>query len=94
MAYRQYLGWTYDVAMTGEPARPLRFLTIDQVAQELNVGEPLVRSMLKSGELRGIQVGGRGAWRIGRGDVEAYVEEAYRRTAGKIARGDFAESEA
>lgn len=46
--------------MTDEPLRPLRFLTIEQVAQELNVGEPLVRAMLKSGELRGIQIGGRG----------------------------------
>lgn len=39
---------------------PLRSLTIEQVPQELNVGEPLVRGILKSGELRGIQVGGRG----------------------------------
>lgn len=79
--------------MAEESLRPLRFLTIEQVAQELNVGEPLVRGMLRSGELRGIQVGGRGAWRIGRGDVEAYIEQAYLRTAEKIARGDFAESE-
>lgn len=79
--------------MSEESHRPLRFLTIEQVAQELNVGEPLVRGMLKSGELRGIQVGGRGAWRIGRGDVEGYVEQAYLRTAEKIARGDFAGSE-
>jgi prophage regulatory protein len=79
--------------MSEESPRPLRFLTIEQVAQELNVGEPLVRGMLKSGELRGIQVGGRGAWRIGRGDVEAFVEQAYLRTAEKISRGDFAESD-
>lgn len=79
--------------MTGEPRRPLRFLTIDQVAQELNVGEPLVRAMLKSGELRGIQVGGRGAWRIGVADIEAYIEWAYLKTAERIANGDFAEAE-
>lgn len=46
--------------MAEESNRPLRFLSIEQVAQELNVGEPLVRGMLKSGELRGIQLGGRG----------------------------------
>lgn len=45
--------------MDEDSNRPLRFLTIEQVAQELNVGDPLVRGMLKSGELRGIQVGGR-----------------------------------
>lgn len=79
--------------MAEESNRPLRFLTIEQVAQELNVGEPLVRAMLKSGELRGIQLGGRGVWRIGRADVEAYVEQAYERTAENIARGDFDQSE-
>lgn len=79
--------------MIEEAGRPLRFLTIDQVAQELNVGEPLVRSMLRSGELRGIQVGGRGAWRIGREDVESYIEQAYRRTAETVTRGDLTESE-
>ena len=41
------------------PKRP-RFLTIDQVAEELNVGLPTVRMLLKSGELRGIQIGARG----------------------------------
>lgn len=79
--------------MALEPIRPLRFLTIEQVAQELNVGEPLVRAMLKSGELRGIQIGGRGAWRVGIADVETYIEQAYQRTAAKIACGDFADSE-
>jgi excisionase family DNA binding protein len=79
--------------MADDSLRPLRFLTIEQVAQELNVGEPLVRGMLKSGELRAIQVGGRGAWRIGREDVEAYIRQAYERTAEKIASGDFDQSE-
>lgn len=36
-----------------------RFLTIEQVAEELNVGIPIVRALLKSGELRGFQIGGR-----------------------------------
>jgi excisionase family DNA binding protein len=36
-----------------------RFLTIDKVATELNIGQPLVRGLLKSGELRGFQLGGR-----------------------------------
>lgn len=77
--------------MTDEP-RTLRFLTIEQVAQELNVGEPLIRALLKSGEMRGIQVGGRGVWRIGTADLDAYVERAYRRTAERVSSGDFAET--
>ncbi|MEO5317733.1 helix-turn-helix domain-containing protein [Arthrobacter sp. CC3] len=66
-----------------------RFLTIDQVATELNIGQPLVRGLLKSGELRGFQLGGRGLWRIGRQDIEDYVSEAYRRTAERIAAGEI-----
>ncbi|MHA7300421.1 excisionase family DNA-binding protein [Pseudarthrobacter sp. MDT1-22] len=37
-----------------------RFLTIDQIANELNVGLPQVRALLKNGELRAIQVGDNG----------------------------------
>lgn len=44
--------------MTEEPRR--RFLTIEQAAEELNVGTPIIRGLVKSGELRGIQIGGRG----------------------------------
>lgn len=69
------------------PKRP-RFLTIDQVAEELNVGLPTVRMLLKSGELRGIQIGARGLWRVANADLDDYVAEAYRGTAEKIAAGE------
>lgn len=69
------------------PAR--RFLTIEQVAEELNVGTPSVRALLKTGELRGIQVGGRGMWRIARLDVEDYISDAYRKTAERISSGEI-----
>jgi excisionase family DNA binding protein len=69
--------------------RPPRFLTVDQVAEELNVSAVQVRALLKSGDLRGIPVGGRGLWRIGATDVEDYIAEAYRRTAERIASGDL-----
>lgn len=60
-----------------------RFLTIEQVAEELKVGAPSIRALLKTGELRGIQIGGRGIWRIepSREDVEDYIEAAYRTSA-------------
>jgi excisionase family DNA binding protein len=74
--------------VTDEPT-PRRFLTIEQVAEELNVKASLVRGLIKTGELRGIQVGGRGVWRIGANDLEDYIAEAYRRTAERIAAGEF-----
>lgn len=74
--------------MTEEPKK-YRFLTIEQAAEELNVSHSQIRALLKTGELRAIQVGGRGLWRIGRRDIEDYVSEAYRRTAERIAAGDI-----
>lgn len=64
-----------------------RFLTLEQVAEELNVGLPLVRSLVKSGELRGFQIGGKRLWRVAAGDVEDYVNVAYANTAERIASG-------
>lgn len=74
--------------MASEDSKP-RFLTVEQVAEELAVGVPLVRALLKAGELRGFQIGGRGIWRIGAADVEDYISQAYRRTAEKIEAGDL-----
>lgn len=55
------------------------------------MSESQVRALLKAGELRGIEVGGRGMWRIGTADIEDFVAEAYRRTAERIAAGDLRE---
>ena len=74
-----------------EEKKKHRFLTIEQVAEELNVSVAQVRALLKSGELRGLQVGGRNVWRIGANDVEDYIAEAYKRTAERIAAGDLPE---
>lgn len=74
-----------------DEAKKYRFLTVEQVAEELNVSVSQIRALLKSGELRGIQVGGRNVWRIGAADVEEYITEAYRRTAERIAAGELPE---
>lgn len=68
------------------PKRP-RFLTISQVAEELCVGLPTVRQLLGTGELRGLQVGGRGLWRVATKDLEDYIERAYLMSAERIATG-------
>jgi excisionase family DNA binding protein len=79
-----------------DEAKQPRFLTLAQVADELNVKQSLVQGLVRTGELRAFQVGGRGIWRIGRQDVEDYIAQAYQRTAERIAAGDLedgAESE-
>lgn len=89
-------GDIYDGPVSNEANQP-RFLTLAQVADELNVKQSLVQGLIRTGDLRAFQVGGRGMWRIGRQDVEDYIAQAYRRTAERIAAGeldDGAESEA
>lgn len=67
------------------------FLTSEQVAEELNVGLPLVRALLKSGDLRGFQVGSRGIWRVSTKDLDDYIEHAYRLAAERVFAGEPAE---
>ncbi|MFF1880188.1 helix-turn-helix domain-containing protein [Pseudarthrobacter sp. NPDC058196] len=79
--------------MTDELNQP-RFLTPTQVAEELNVKPNQVHALIKAGDLRAFQVGGRGMWRIGRQDVEDFIAEAYRRTAQRIAAGELEDADA
>lgn len=76
--------------MSDEAKQP-RFLTLAQVADELNVKQSLVQGLIRTGELRAFQVGGRGMWRIGRQDVEDYIVHSYQRTAERITAGDLDE---
>lgn len=56
-----------------------RFLKISDVAEELAVTNIQVRSLIKSGDLPAIQIGGRGQWRIERNKLEEYIAAAYAR---------------
>jgi excisionase family DNA binding protein len=58
-----------------------RFLTLADVADLLNVSPRQVYALVRSGELKGIQIGGRGAWRVERSKLEEYIADAYQRTA-------------
>lgn len=75
--------------MSDEPGKPRRFLTIAEAAEELNVNQNQIRALIKAGELRALQVGGRGVWRIGVQDLEDYIADAYRRTAERVAAGEL-----
>ena len=58
-----------------------RFLTMQDVADELAVSLSQVYHMVRSGELPAIKIGGRGQWRIERARLEAYIEHKYAQTA-------------
>ena len=57
-----------------------RFLTRAQVAEELNISMAQCYALLRRGELRAAKIGGRGDYRIGRDDLEAYLERTYAAT--------------
>jgi excisionase family DNA binding protein len=68
-----------------------RMLTLDQVKEVLNVNSPLVYALVRSGELRAAQFGGRGVWRVREDDLLAYIEAAYEKTAHRIGAGQIPE---
>lgn len=71
-----------------------RFLTLADVAEILNISASQTYALVRSGDLQGIQIGGRNQWRVERAKLEEYIEQAYRRTAAALAElpADLAES--
>jgi len=61
------------------PTAP-RFLTLADVAEVLNVTVRQVYALVRAGDLRGIQIGGRGQWRIENSELEDYIARQYART--------------
>lgn len=66
-----------------------RFLTLADVAEQLNISIAAVRTMVRSGELPAIQVGGRGQWRVEVQALEDFINNQYQRTRERINSGDF-----
>jgi excisionase family DNA binding protein len=58
-----------------------RFLTLEDVATYLNVSVQQVYSLVRSGDLPAIKIGGRGVWRVDINQLEAYVERLHQETA-------------
>jgi prophage regulatory protein len=79
-------GYMTDQSLPEQP-RPLRFLTLQQVADELNTKHNTVQALIASGDLPAIQIGGRGQWRIERSKLEDYISAAYAGARTDVARG-------
>jgi excisionase family DNA binding protein len=58
-----------------------RFMTMQDVADELAVSTSQVYHMVRSGELAAIKIGGRGQWRVERAKLEEYIAARYDETA-------------
>lgn len=62
-----------------------RFLTLADVCEILNISTSQTYALVRSGDLQGIQIGGRNQWRVERSKLEEYIEQAYRKTASNLA---------
>ncbi|MFF1252727.1 helix-turn-helix domain-containing protein [Pseudarthrobacter sp. NPDC058329] len=80
-------------ATAAAKARFARMLSLTEVKDVLNVGMPTVYALLRSGELRGVQIGGRGIWRVSEDDLGAYLDRAYQETQERIATGQISAGE-
>ena len=60
-----------------------RFLTLTDVAEELQISMAQARAIVRSGELPAIQIGGRGQWRGEQGKLDEYIERLYEQQAAK-----------
>lgn len=54
-----------------------RFMTLDDVKEVLSISSTQAYTLVRSGELRAIRVGGRGQWRIENSELEAYIQRSY-----------------
>ncbi|WP_062071682.1 helix-turn-helix domain-containing protein [Demequina sediminicola] len=54
-----------------------RFLKLEDVQEVLNISSQQAYSLVRSGELPAIQVGGRGIWRVESAELESYIERQY-----------------
>lgn len=62
-----------------------RFLTLADVAETLNLTMSAARSLVASGELPAIQVGGKKVWRVEESVLEKYIDDQYAATRERIA---------
>lgn len=71
---------TVDTSDTppNSPSSGPRFLTLDQVADELQVTRSQVYALVRDRSLAAVKIGGRGQWRVERSRLEDYIAELYR----------------
>lgn len=66
--------------------REPRFFTLADVAEILATSVSQVRALVRDKELRAIQIGGRGQYRIENVELEAYIQRMYAQSYGDTAR--------
>ena len=70
-----------------------RFLTLDDVAETLNVSWSQAYALVRRKELIAIQIGGRGQWRVENSELEAFIQRSYEETRSFVRDHPFADVE-
>lgn len=66
-----------------------RFLTLDDVADELAISRSQAYALVRNGTLPAMKVGGRGQWRVERTRLEQWIEQAHVDTSRFVADHPF-----
>ncbi len=64
-----------------------RFLSLADVAETLSITMSQTRALVRSGDLKAIQIGGKGTWRVEDSELQAYIDRMYAQTEQRIRDG-------
>jgi excisionase family DNA binding protein len=70
---------------------PARFLTLEEIAEELALTRSQVYAMVRDGELPAVKFGKKGHWRVERSRLEEYIAAKYAETAEYVRTNPLAE---
>lgn len=68
-------------------------MSLTDVAEVLSISASQAYALVRRGDLRAMQVGGRGQWRVERTDLEQYIAQQYAATESYISQHPFRVSE-
>ena len=69
-----------------------RFLTLADVQELLSISQVQAYSLVRSGDLPAIQVGGRNQWRVEASELEAYIQRQYAVTRERFPQAESSSS--
>jgi excisionase family DNA binding protein len=70
-----------------------RFLTVDDLAEELSVSRSQAYALVRHGGLPAMKIGGRGQWRIERARLEDWINATHDQTARFVQGNPFNQTE-
>ena len=71
----------------------MRFLTLADIAEILNISAAQAYALVRNGDLPAIKVGGRGQWRVEAAELEAYIARMYEQTREFVSAHPFGRDE-